>query len=426
MLEKIQSISTNLDKKRIYTALGALVVALATGHVMQRTVSKPNVVVDVPVQQAAVAPAMSAPQAQPVEVAERAPDPLPVPDEVVGVAEVTMVDMTPATEPLAPMATPAVVDVPDQTAPQIELASADMPDGDTPEVTKPALSDMVSDPVLAEEPAAPSPDDAIELAEVTRSALDDGLPMPELSSPEFDVKQADIEPNAPEQVADGKDCTPTFSLAPLPAALIYAELSAPCDAGANVEFDHVGLKFTETLDDEGKLTVMVPAMTSEAVISAQIEGRDAPIERMIEVSDMAEYDRIALAWQGGTGLQLHALENGAWYGEEGHIWAEEPKMPSRATEGVGGFVTVLGSTIGGFAADVYTYPLSMQTAPAISIEAQVLESTCGNAIVGDYLRSVQDGVPTDTQVGMVVPACDAVGEYLVLKNLPQDLTIARN
>lgn len=51
---KIQSISTNLDKKRVYTAVGALVVALATGHVMQRTVSQPNAPVDARVQQAQV------------------------------------------------------------------------------------------------------------------------------------------------------------------------------------------------------------------------------------------------------------------------------------------------------------------------------------------------------------------------------------
>jgi hypothetical protein len=65
-------------------------------------------------------------------------------------------------------------------------------------------------------------------------------------------------------------------------------------------------------------------------------------------------------------------------------------------------------------------------APAISIETQVSEDTCGTKISGHYLRSgAADGL-TDVEVGMAVPDCDAIGEYLVLKNLPQELTIARN
>ena len=40
MLKKISEFSTKLDKKRVYTAVGALVVALAAGHVMQRTTAK--------------------------------------------------------------------------------------------------------------------------------------------------------------------------------------------------------------------------------------------------------------------------------------------------------------------------------------------------------------------------------------------------
>ena len=74
----------------------------------------------------------------------------------------------------------------------------------------------------------------------------------------------------------------------------------------------------------------------------------------------------------------------------------------------------------------WRYPGEAGIPPQISIEAQVLDSTCSKPILGEYMRAVTDGAPSVTQVGMIVPDCDAVGEYLVLKNLPADLTIARN
>lgn len=426
MLEKIQSISTNLDKKRVYTAVGALVVALATGHVMQRTVSQQNAPVDMRAQQAQVvppqvSPAMSSGPQNTVELAEGAPEPLPVPEMTPALDDVTKSDTAPSTDPIAPLPTPDLAEVVDEPIP---VVSEDMNAAQAPI----EMADSSVVPVADVEPPQwmASDEEPVELAEVSRSVATDALPRPALDATEFDLKPADVIPveEAPEIAAD--DCAANLALAPLPGALIYAELTSRCDAGAEVEFDHAGLKFTESLNEDGMLTVMVPAMTRDASVVAMIEGRDDTVEARVEIDDVNEYDRIALVWKGGTGLQLHALENGAYYGEAGHIWAEEPGLPARATDGEGGFVTVLGSTTGGYAADVYTYPLSMPTAPAVSIEAQVLETTCDNAIVGEYLRSVPDGEPKATQVGMVVPECDAVGEYLVLKNLPQDLTIARN
>ncbi|MEC7761148.1 MAG: hypothetical protein VX874_04445 [Pseudomonadota bacterium] len=421
MLEKIQSISTNLDKKRVYTAVGALVVALATGHVMQRTVNQQNEPVDMRAQQAQVTPAATTGRPDVAEVAEATPEPLPIPDTQPAGEEVTKGDTAPATDPIAPR--PSA-----EMAAEIDGPAAIEPEAVAAEQVEPAQSaDWVAtttDPAQTEWVAPDA--DPVELAEVSRSVSTDTLPRPALDASEFDLTPADVVTTPEETDAVAEDCAPNLALAPLPGALIYAELTSPCDAGAEVEFDHAGLKFTESLDDEGMLTVMVPAMTGDAAVSAMIEGHDDPVEASLVIEDVNDYDRIALVWQGGTGLQLHALENGAYYGEAGHVWAEEPGLPARATDGQGGFVTVLGSTTGGYAADVYTYPLSMPTAPAISIEAQVLETTCAHAIVGEYLRSVPDGEPTATQVGMIVPDCEAVGEYLVLKNLPQDLTIARN
>jgi hypothetical protein len=220
----------------------------------------------------------------------------------------------------------------------------------------------------------------------------------------------------------------TFSAEAMPGALVALDLSAPCNSGEDVDFEQFGLRFSEQLDPEGRLRMQVPAMADDAIFVASFaDGSEATAD--VQVPDFADYERVALVWKGPTGLQLHALENGAGYDDPGHLWAQAPGKAESATSGEGGFVSVLGSTASGYAADVYTYPESLMSSgsgPAISIEAEVMENTCGNTVKGSFLRALPGSGPSVTDVTMAVPGCDAVGEYLVLKNLPQDLKIARN
>jgi hypothetical protein len=209
---------------------------------------------------------------------------------------------------------------------------------------------------------------------------------------------------------------------------VFLSLEAPCNSGETVQFDHAGLKFSEQLDTQGGLVVLVPAMTESANFSVTFDdGRHKIVSAT--VPDLADFERLALVWQGGTGLQLHALENGAFYGDAGHVWAESPSLPANAVSGQGGFVSVLGGSASGYAADVYTFPLSLMregASPEVSIEAQVAETTCGTEIEGTILHANPGSAPDVSDLAMSVPGCDAVGEYLVLKNLPQHLRIAAN
>ena len=51
------------------------------------------------------------------------------------------------------------------------------------------------------------------------------------------------------------------------------------------------------------------------------------------------------------------------------------------------------------------------------------ESTCGRELLGETLSSVAGKVQV-TDLTVAMPECDAVGDYLVLKNLVPDLNIA--
>ncbi|MBV7380130.1 hypothetical protein [Maritimibacter dapengensis] len=442
MLGKIQEFSTRIDKKRVYTAVGALVVALATGHLMQRNVVQPITGGSTPPQQARMA--STAPVVVPVDGAPKR--------EVVGGEDPQSNETAEASaDQVIDGATPQPVDVARAEAERdvVQEAAASATSGNgvftedsttlqvdqAPRLQSMSVSGLpsgvrvdvpVDAPVLQQAQAStetnePNPTEKITFAEVTRNETESDLIAPQ--------ELPDIEPAAGAPMPDGMDdgpdaCEIDFQLTARSGAMIGVSLTAPCQAGDEVTFDHAGLRFTEALDENGLLILEMPALAGLARVKTEVGGYAQVGE--VAVPDMTDFDRVALVWQGGTGLQLHALENGAYYGEAGHVWSEVPGTPDRASKGEGGYISVLGSTSDGYAADIYTYPAGMLNAPTISIEAQVLETTCGTTIVGEYLRSSPTDAPFVTTVGMSVPDCDAIGEYLVLKNLPQDLTIARN
>lgn len=352
-----------IDKKRAGTAAATLAIALGTGYYMQSNQSDGLVTPDVPI--ALVQTASVLPVAS--SVAEPA-------------------------DPVAEQSTP-VADAPAQ-APAVE----------------PAEEVAAQAPLRAADPLSPpsDPSDVIEIA-----ALGDATP---------DVVPALTEPEP------ANNCTPSLAASPGDMAMINIVVTAPCHADAEVDFSHAGLRFTERLNGNGSGSFAVPALMKDAKIVARLsDGSFTEVD--VVVPDATLYRRAALVWEGATGLQLHAFEEGASYGEAGHLWADVPGGSERVIQGQGGYVTMLGSVSRGYAADVYTYPATMMrsmSGPDISIEAQVLETTCADPVHGLFLRANGSSTPIEMDVSIAAPGCDAVGEYLVLQGLPQDLKIALN
>jgi len=430
--EKVAQKAAEIDRKRLYTAVGALMIAGVAGHFMQRSADVP-VASQAPAAQPVVAAGMTtAPAVPPADLA------IPASEDIAAAtppaaAEGAGTDVTIAAEPIA------VAPLPDQAEPDLSNATASEEPMDTPEIA------ALEAPAEAA-PETATPGDGIE--EVTRSATSPILEVPEpegiAQAPEAAPAAIDEQPVQMAALDDGTDiadepvapaaealtdaCNVDFGAEVQAGALVAITLVAPCNSGENVDFDHHGLRFSEQLGPEGDTIVLVPAMAETALFTVRFEdGQERATE--IKVPDFAEFERMAIVWKGATGLQLHALENGASYGEPGHVWAQEPGMPEMATQGAGGFVSVLGSTAQGYAADVYTFPAGLMgegADPEISVEAEVMENTCDTKIEGRILRTNPIGDPNIEELSMMVPGCDAVGEYLVLKNLPQDLKLARN
>ncbi|TNJ45577.1 hypothetical protein [Phaeobacter sp. B1627] len=219
-------------------------------------------------------------------------------------------------------------------------------------------------------------------------------------------------------------CPMEMNLTALPGALVQVEINAPCRAGERFGLHHAGMIITEGLDLAGHFTGAVPALTEYAVIIADfVSGSD--LQSAIHVDELRAIDRVALQWQGGSGLELHALEFGAFYGEPGHVW-----RGSSADEGVGRVLSI-GDPDQAMPQMVQVYSLPTDQAPhhesgvAISVEAEITTANCDRAWNAQLFEH-RAGRLSIRDLILTMPDCSATGDFLVLNNLVETLKIAAN
>ena len=208
-------------------------------------------------------------------------------------------------------------------------------------------------------------------------------------------------------------------------ASVRLVVSAPCLPNERVTLHHHGMIFTAVTDAAGRLDLSVPALAERAVfIAAFANGKGAVATA--EVPDLADYDRVVVQWSGAGGFQIHAREFGAGYGEPGHVWhGAAPRG-----DGAGGMVQRLGDagTLAPQLAEIYSFPRAAADSGgqiALSVEAEVSAANCGRDVAAQLLELRGPGARLRTRdLVLSVPNCTAIGDFLVLNNIVDDLKIA--
>lgn len=224
-------------------------------------------------------------------------------------------------------------------------------------------------------------------------------------------------------------CAIDVSATPAVAAMINLSVSASCLPGDRVTVTHAGLTFTEVLDADGVLEISVPAMAVDAQFDVNFPNGYVATATA-DVASLQFYDRVAVQWTGETGLQIHALEFGATYGDDGHVWFGNERDLTAVIGGRGGFLMRLGDGFSELSrmADVYTFP-TVNAAEAgdvqLTVEAEVNGANCGRAISATTLQVMPGSAPIKKTLNVEIPSCNATGDFLVLQNLLQDLTFAQ-
>lgn len=225
-------------------------------------------------------------------------------------------------------------------------------------------------------------------------------------------------------------CVATLTARPLAAAMVALSLEAPCAPFNRVTLHHNGMMITEQTDANGSLSMTLPALSEQAIYMASFQNGLTAMAKA-ELSSIDIYDRVVIQWQGPGQMQVHALEFGADYGDAGHVWSEAPRDMARAALGQGGFVTVHGRAMPDqdLRAQVYTFPsgtADLSGDIGLSVETEITAETCDRRMEAQAIQILGGSNPTVTDLTIDMPGCDAQGGFLVLKNVLQDLKIARN
>lgn len=221
-------------------------------------------------------------------------------------------------------------------------------------------------------------------------------------------------------------CDPAFSATALPGAVVNLVFEASCLPQHRVTFHHNGLMFTQQSDNAGRISVKVPALVEAAVFIADA-GDGIGAVAQARVADLALFDRAIAQWQGNQAVQLHALEFGASHGEAGHVWRDAPGEFTAANPG--GFTLKLGDPElpNSYQAMVYSYPTATSQRAgniALSVEAEVTAANCNRDVLAETLQVSAGRGLVSHELLLAMPECDAIGDFLLLNNLLQDLTIA--
>ncbi|NNE88488.1 MAG: hypothetical protein HKN27_10470 [Silicimonas sp.] len=217
-------------------------------------------------------------------------------------------------------------------------------------------------------------------------------------------------------------CIPQLGLKRAAGGMIDLSFNG-CKA-RQVVLRHGEVEITAATDASGMLERRIPAFSQKARVSVSFDGET--IQSKIEIPDAAEFQHVAIVWNGKQTLRMHAFEFGAKRNQFGHVWAGAPKTPKRATRGNGGFLTRLGDG-SGTSAEIYTFPAGQSRTKGVvrlMVEADVTPSNCGQQIDALALQTGPLGGMDATEVALKMPQCDAVGRVVRLQNLFQDMRLA--
>lgn len=284
----------------------------------------------------------------------------------------------------------------------------------------------------AELPKAPVvPEETVQVV----AQVDEPIVTPEQVEKPVEVSLLDTTPIIPEAEPAAREepkivesCDITMSGTEIAGALVKLDLRAPCLPNERVTVHHNGMMFTESTDAVGTLNIAVPALAENAVFIASFPNSEGAVAN-VKVTSLDLYDRAVLQSEIVNSISLHALEYGAGYNDQGHIWANATGELADAAIGKGGFMLMLGNPAISDAtmAQVYTFPTGLAELPgdiSLSAEIEVTSMNCGLDVEAQSLQVSAGGQPKVQTLDLTMPDCDAVGDFLVLKNLVNDLKVA--
>lgn len=284
------------------------------------------------------------------------------------------------------------------------------------------ISIFDGEPVLA----APSEFSEIIMTRTPVELATPAFPKIVLGTPDVDVNIADL---VQVPLVEAASCGLDVRATPIFGARVELKVVAPCHPDVVATIKHAGLTFKERLDAQGILELKVPAFAEYARFDiALADGTTSVVGAY--VAGLSSLERVGIAWEGENDTFLHALQNGAALGSEGHIWRLNPASFAQARMSGGGYMSMLGNPELDDAALVQVYTLPMRARARAQIVELQIETLRGDTACGQEMamriahHRVKSGA-AQSEVSVTLPACGSEQDSLVLKNTVKDMKVAR-
>ena len=265
---------------------------------------------------------------------------------------------------------------------------------------------------VREDQEAKQPTPEIDVSQTKGASIIPRLESVQLTS----ARDDDDEVEQPKIAQFQRSCDVETSATVLPGAVVQIDVTAPCMANERLIVHHAGLMFTDVTDSDGHMQASVPAMSEDAVFVIAFDGGSGSVVQT-KVEEINDFTRSALLWSGPVDFELHALEAGADYGTEGHVWSGASRTVEMALSDDRGFVITLGNSnvARPRMAEVYTYPIEDDSVD-LRVETEINAHNCGMEV---DLQSIEyrDGRLRSEEVVLTVPDCSVMGDLLILSNL---------
>lgn len=180
-------------------------------------------------------------------------------------------------------------------------------------------------------------------------------------------------------------CDVAADLTPAPGAHVTLSLAAPCLAGTDIVAESHGFEFLLPVSEEGTLSVDLPALALEAVVTLRGDELAAPVRLAADGSEVLQVERTVVRLDGDAGLTLAALEFGAAL--ETRVDVAEALSHREAFLAGRGYVRRYAGADGAVI-EVYTLPLSRQVKTGL-VAFQLVPTgnslPCGGPVALDFL-----------------------------------------
>jgi hypothetical protein len=108
------------------------------------------------------------------------------------------------------------------------------------------------------------------------------------------------------------------------AGLSHISVISACRPGQKVRLRYDRLELVRKLDGNGRLDTAFDCFLGDTPPLSIIFEDGSQIASRLRTLDLDRVTKVAVSWQGGVNLDLHAFEYAAGMTDEGHIWAAAP------------------------------------------------------------------------------------------------------